>query len=312
MSDLLHPLLDTIETVRERINSARSVGGWNEAQTRASLIDPILTALGWDTADPTLVRHEVKSSGGRADYTLRENDDDLVAIVEAKPLRDLLGMKEVGQTTTYANHVGAPYAVLTNGDRWVLYDVFEQAKIEDRCLLDVTVSSADLHEVALELLQLWRPRICPKQPGKAKLGTGPQTVAPKPGQEPPPPHADADWVPLDTIQPDGEHLPLAIRFEDGFEWNTAKWWSILEGAVVWLYQHKALIETALPLMDQAGKRPVVHLQSEAASVYLPKPVPDTPFVLSSHGNAPMLLERFGRLLGTCGHSPASVLAKPRK
>ena len=81
---------------------------------------------------------------------------------------------------------------------------------------------------------------------------------------------------------------------------------------MWLYQRGALTETDLPLLDQAGKRPAVHLQSEAASVYLPKPARDTPFVLSSHGNAPMLLKRFKRLLGACGHSPASVLAKPRK
>ncbi len=75
MSDLLLPLLNTIETVRERINSARSVGGWNEAQTRASLIDPILTALGWDTANPALVLHEYRTPDGQADYVVRPKDD---------------------------------------------------------------------------------------------------------------------------------------------------------------------------------------------------------------------------------------------
>ena len=312
MSDLLRPLLQTIETVRDRINSARSVGGWNEAQTRASLIDPILTALGWDVADPALVRHELKSSGGRADYTLLRHEDQLAVIMEAKPLGDLLGTKEVGQTTNYANHVGAPYAGLTNGDRWVLYDVFKQAKIEDRLLLDVTVSNAQPQAVALDLLKLWRPRISSERPTKATSGTGPPTIAQKPVTKPPPAPPKADWVPLDTIQPDGEHLPLAIRFDDGFEWSTAKWWSVLEGAIVWLYERGALTETGLPLMDQAGKRPVVHLHSEAAGVYLPKPARDTPFVLSSHGNAPMLLERFRRLMSMCGHSAASVFAKPRK
>ena len=312
MSDLLFPLLTVVETVRQRIKLARSGQGWNEAQTRASLIDPILTAVGWDTADPLLVRHELKSSGGRADYTLRESEDHLVAIVEAKSIGDLLGTKDVGQTTNYANHLGVPYAVLTNGDRWVLYDVFQQAKIEDRLLLDVTVSSAEPQAVALDLLRLWRPRISSKRPPKAQSVTEPPNTTPKPVAVRPPPPPEADWVPLDMIQPDGQHLPLAIRFEDGFEWSTAKWWSVLEGAIVWLYQRRALTETGLPLMDQAGKRPVVHLQSEAASVYLPKPARDTPFVLSSHGNAPMLLERFKRLLSACGHSPASVLAKPRQ
>lgn len=311
MNDLLSPLLTTIETIRERIRLARSGQAWNEAQTRASLIDPILTVLGWDTADPARVRHEVKSSGGRADYTLLEGQDHLVAIVEAKPIGDLLGTKDIGQTTNYANHVGAPYAVLTNGDRWVLYDVFKQAKIEDRRLLDVTVSNGEPQAVALDLLELWRPRVASRPPPTVQTGAERPHTAAKPAVPPPAP-PEADWVPLDLIEADGEHLPLAIRFEDGFEWSTAKWWSILEGAIVWLHQRKALTETSLPLMDQAGKRPVVHLQSEAASVYLPKPARDTPFVLSSHGNAPMLLERFRRLLSACDHSSASVLAKPRR
>ena len=86
MSALLQPLFETMGTVRERIKLARADGGWNEAQTRASLIDPILTVLGWDAADPTLVLHEITVAGGRADYALREDEDHLAAIVEAKAL----------------------------------------------------------------------------------------------------------------------------------------------------------------------------------------------------------------------------------
>ena len=57
--DTAHPeLVEGSETLKSRINEHRSVLQGNEAQTRMSLIDPLLRALGWDTADPALVRPE--------------------------------------------------------------------------------------------------------------------------------------------------------------------------------------------------------------------------------------------------------------
>ena len=59
---MLDELVDVIETLKSRINEHRSVLQGNEAQTRLSLIDPLLRALGWDTADPALVTAGVRMS----------------------------------------------------------------------------------------------------------------------------------------------------------------------------------------------------------------------------------------------------------
>lgn len=312
MSDLLRPLLQTIETVRDRINSARSAGGWNEAQTRASLIDPILTALGWDVADPALVRHEVKSSDGFADYTLLKGEDHPAAIVEAKALGALLDIKEVGQTTNYANHRGAPYAALTNGDRWILYDVFKEARLEDRLLLDTAVSSAEPHATALELLKLWRHRISTTRRRPEPRPELPPAV-PKSGRVAPTSPPRAGWVPFDNVGPSDEFPPAAIRFDDGDEWRCSEaWYSIVEGAIVCLYRREELTEADMPALSDKKGQPVIHLESEAARMNNPKPARGTPFVFSGHGNADMHLKRFRRLMETYGHSGTSVFAKPRK
>ena len=44
---------------------------WLERDTRVAFIDPILDALGWDTADPELCRSEwTYLNGDRVDYAL--------------------------------------------------------------------------------------------------------------------------------------------------------------------------------------------------------------------------------------------------
>ncbi len=253
MSDLLRPLLDTIETVRKRIDLARSGGGWNEAQTRASLIDPILTALGWDTADPTLVRHEFTSHGGRADYALLASTEELAAIVEAKALRNPLETKEIAQTTNYANMLGAPYAALTDGNRWVLYEVFKKAKIEDRLVLNVSVSAAETQATALALLSLWRPNVLssdwrkPPDPNPVPQPSPSPGPTPKVLPDPLPPPSDG-WIPLPDFQgqtyvpppspallPDGSKLPLKF------------WKDLLRGVVRWLLEGGALSPERLPV-----------------------------------------------------------------
>ena len=51
-----------------------------------ALIDPLLSALGWDTSDPGLVLPEYSSdsSSGRADYALLRPDGRPAAFIEAK------------------------------------------------------------------------------------------------------------------------------------------------------------------------------------------------------------------------------------
>lgn len=52
---LLDELVNVIEKLQERISVHGNSLKQNECRTRAALIDPLLTALGWDVSDPGLV-----------------------------------------------------------------------------------------------------------------------------------------------------------------------------------------------------------------------------------------------------------------
>ena len=55
---MLDDLVDVIETLQERIQTHSATLRANEIRTRTALIDPMLTALGWDVSDPALVTPE--------------------------------------------------------------------------------------------------------------------------------------------------------------------------------------------------------------------------------------------------------------
>lgn len=111
---------------------------WREDQTRYAIIDPILRALGWDTADPKecSIEHfirDAKGNRGWADYALFRgySVEDLAGqkaspsvLVEAKALRTPLDPHEE-QIERYilASRMTEGMAVLTNGNEWWLYHV---------------------------------------------------------------------------------------------------------------------------------------------------------------------------------------------
>ena len=73
---MLDNLVRTVEKLRERVRLHRDSIGRFEIRTRASLIDPMLHALGWDVGDPAQVTPELvvkdaeSGSEGRPDYAL--------------------------------------------------------------------------------------------------------------------------------------------------------------------------------------------------------------------------------------------------
>ena len=78
-----------VQSVRNRVQ--RDNGYINsELRTKYVLIDPLLHALGWDTADPARVKMEFRSSeaGGIPDYALfKQSPERLVGLIEAKSLQ---------------------------------------------------------------------------------------------------------------------------------------------------------------------------------------------------------------------------------
>lgn len=202
----LDDLINVIETLKERMTMYCQSLQQNEIRTRTALIDPLLTALGWDVSDPGLVTPEYTVGQGRADYALIDGGSrsGSVAIVEAKSLDSFLNDRERNQMLIYANMEGVKYAILTNGDRWELYDIFTHARLNERRLLSVKIINTPAHQLALQLLLLWRPNLTSGQPVTAQgpaLGTETERIT-----------AEALHQPVDTPLPQtGSAPPLATH-----------------------------------------------------------------------------------------------------
>lgn len=129
----------------------------NEANTKASLIEVVLRALGWDTADTDEVDREYRqvSRHNPTDYALLLPDrpDRPCAVVEAKALGTALeDPRNISQALGYATDSGAPCAVITDGDAWHLYDAHATEPSRERLYRAVRVS--DDVEAAAEVLSL--------------------------------------------------------------------------------------------------------------------------------------------------------------
>ena len=158
----LDDLVGVIETLQQRIRDHGDSLRQNETRTRMALIDPMLTALGWDVSDPGLVTVEYNVSGLRADYALLGSDKP-VATIEAKKLGESL-VQHRRQMLTYSNEANIDFAGLTDGNQWELYDVFKRAELDDRRILEVNVAEEPSYQVALKMFCLWNPNLKSTQP----------------------------------------------------------------------------------------------------------------------------------------------------
>lgn len=107
----------------EREKAAGRIYDYNESETKAGFIEPLLQALGWDTRDRNEVGFETKVSGGRVDYSLKLQGAPRI-YVEAKPLKaDLAKPDIVTQAITYGYN--------TKAVKWVLLTDFQELRLFD-------------------------------------------------------------------------------------------------------------------------------------------------------------------------------------
>ncbi len=125
MDDARARIGDLIEKF-EREKAAGRLSDYNESETKAGFIEPLLQALGWDTRDRNEVGFETKVSAGRVDYSLKVYGTPRI-YVEAKPFRaDLTKRDIVAQAITYGYN--------TRAVNWVLLTDFQELR-----LFDVTI-----------------------------------------------------------------------------------------------------------------------------------------------------------------------------
>lgn len=317
---MLDDLVSVIETLQRRIHDHGPTLRENETRTRLALIDPLLTALGWDVSDPSLVTPEYNVSGRWADYALLRPDGQPAATVEAKKLGESLGPHRM-QMLNYSNASGVEYAGLTDGDHWELYEVFQRRQLEDRRILDIRIGDTPVHECALQLLLLWRPNLATGQPVKANppvLGrttesepTEPMPVRPDPLPEPDP---ESGWVALSSYQT-GAGMPNAIRLPDGIEHGMGKWVDLPVRIASWLWATGNLNRNNVPVSPGGNaKRYIVslepiHSDGKPFNTSLktpPPPIPETPLHFERNYSGDNHVKHAVILLRHCGLNPATV------
>ena len=262
---MLDSLVSTIQTVRQRIIEHGSYldEAAPEARTRASLIDPLLQALGWDVGDPNLVEIEPRAANGRADYGLRRNSGEPVLLLEAKKLRDSsVPYEQIASYVVAENMKRAtkiPYCAVTNGSRWLVFDVFAQSLV-----LDVSVEREEPTRCALRLLCLWRhtlsdvgvlEAVAELRPTPSDDSQTPRRTSVEPSPAPARTNRDVAWTALDSegMEASREVLPSHVRFPDRSGAQVSSWAGMLVEVVYWLHASRLLRRQEMPFVV-AGSR----------------------------------------------------------
>jgi len=114
-----------------------------EQNTAILLIEPVLSALGWDLFSPASVDRQYRVFDGTfLDYALKIEDRPHL-FVEAKRLGSSLDdPKFIAQTVNYANNEGVKYCVLTDGLVYRIYKTNEPVGMADKLMAE-----ADLRDI---------------------------------------------------------------------------------------------------------------------------------------------------------------------
>ena len=256
----LDELNELVGTLRERIEQHKDVLSKSETATRYALIDPLLTALGWDLSDPGQVRTEYNTGEGRADYVMLSGGSASQPrlVIEAKKLDRPLS-EGLRQSITYANEKAILYSVLTNGREWAAYDIFKAVPNEDKKIVDFSLTGP-IQPTVMNMLWLWRGNfesgspIVPVAPDRlASQRTATPAPQPAPAESPSSVQRPNRGIPLDEFNPNGgDDPPAAFLFPDGVEKSIANWYEIQTLVVRWLIDTHRLTAANCPIRTHRG------------------------------------------------------------
>ncbi len=271
----LSNLRDVLAQVRETAKTYNSTLATNEDATRAALIDPVLRALGWDTANIDMVvvekTHTYAGTMSRPDYALQDKDARVRFIVEAKPLgrvQSQLALKHILQLAGYANAFNKVKDLfLTDGLVWQHYDlsVATANNIKPLQTLDIGDTSLDsLNQTAtyliqkLDAAQVWpeeqevvSPEILKLQQDYSALEQ--RIAALETGSASPPlPPKPIVWVDISKLQDVKNTNPSQLRFPDGSQVPVGSWAQALIAMCEFVIRNNSTL--TLPFKDKAGGR----------------------------------------------------------
>lgn len=150
LRDLLQTLLPRIAKDRDR-----RIG---EENTKTTLIEPVLEALGWNIREWEEVHKEFRAKPGDnpVDYAVKTFGKPRL-FIEAKGLgENLSDRKWVSQVLAYATTAGVVWCVLTDGDEYRFYNSTAPVDAEEKEFCKVRLSQANVDEVVSALASLSR------------------------------------------------------------------------------------------------------------------------------------------------------------
>ena len=254
---VLEALHELIETLQARTTEHGPALQQSEALTRYALIDPLLRGLGWDTGDPSQVLVEYRSDAGQADYALFGESPKPQVIVEAKKLGTHLDQKVWLQGTGYCQEEGVPFAVITDGRRWEIYDIYQPVAMKDSVVATLDLGD-DAAKLCLEALALWRPNVAA---GKVKTGSAPlvdtqPSAAEAPAAQNPAAHFSngGPWHQLSEFTPKSGTKPAEVKFPSGVTATVTSWAEAIAQIAQWLLDSGYLPKTIVPIGRPQTKR----------------------------------------------------------
>lgn len=151
MASLSSAVSSVVEVLRRRIEQIRERKEiLGEENTKATLIEPLLEALGWELREIDQVRREYrrKPQDNPVDYALFLNRTACL-FIEAKSLeKDLSDHRWVTQNLSYATAAGVQWCVLTNGDEYRIYNAHAPVAAEQKLFRAVRISDTDPEHLA--------------------------------------------------------------------------------------------------------------------------------------------------------------------
>lgn len=237
----------------------------DEAGTRLALIDPVLSALGWQLWNPLMVRVESTIQSYRADYILLDSGQSPYIIVEAKPLGAKITSTERGQLFAYAAAFGANSAFITNGSDWEHYE--DPVALNKYALkFKKNIAIHGINELATYLIQrLDAANIWPKEDDLdiierrlAQVESDTQTLLQKSASTNPvvpvppvPPSPLANFVNLSALPDVTGTRPSQLRLPDGKTLTVSSWGALLVECCKFSLTANPSIK--IPFPDAAGK-----------------------------------------------------------
>ena len=143
-------LRDTVLKLKERIIKTEAGDTQlSETDTRQGLINPLFRALQWDFTDFDSIRSELRvpqfnEPVDYAFFSLKKKSSKPILLLEAKRLGSTIDHKShVKQLTSYLGATGVQWGVLSDGNRYVLYNSLGGASFEEQKFLTLEIKTID-------------------------------------------------------------------------------------------------------------------------------------------------------------------------